>query len=132
MSWTYIESYLSLKFMKKEALISLIFCKTFKIGKAQGYEILKNKDLIKLRCQQSENSSFIHRPSNLLYSDINNSVFKWFCYRWELKLTISGPLIQEQALLIAKALKTEKFKASIRLRKEILSKQMLLMVNQEL
>ena len=88
--------------------------KEFEIGKTQGYEILKNKDSIKSRYLSTVESVDLKKKSrHLLYPDIDNEVFKWFCHRREQKLPISGPLIREQALRIASVLKVENFKASV-------------------
>ena len=46
------------------------------------------------------------------YDNINESVWKWFCMAREANVPISGPMIQEEAIEIAKQLNVVEFRAS--------------------
>lgn len=84
----------------------------FKCGKTQIQSILKNKDEImgeyekncpgnRKRCRAEE------------YSEVNEAVYKWYCLARERNIPVSGPLLKEEALLIAKQLDpASSFKAS--------------------
>ena len=45
--------------------------------------------------------------------DVNETVYTWYCLARQINIPISGPLVQEEALQIAKTIDPEtKFKAS--------------------
>jgi len=85
----------------------------FKVGKTQVSEILKKKAEILQEWETNGNSS-----SRKIFSksspgsDVDATVYEWFCRARAAKIPISGPLIQEKALEVASQLGLGDFKAS--------------------
>ena len=85
----------------------------FNCGKTQIQNILKTKDEIMDEFEKngSENRKRHRAEGN---ADVNEALYnKWYCLARERNIPISGPLLREEALLIAKKLDPETtFKAS--------------------
>lgn len=85
----------------------------FKCGKTQVYEILKNKDKIKSKWTDGNHHGDIKRKARKTGNEeINKILYQWFLDARTRNLPVSGPILQEQAKLIAQRLGKEDFKAS--------------------
>ena len=84
----------------------------FGCGKTQIQSILNNKQSIMDEYEANgQESRKRHRVGD--YQDVNDAVYKWYCLARERNIPITGPLLKEEALLIAKKLSpSSSFKAS--------------------
>ncbi|KAJ4450513.1 hypothetical protein ANN_01940 [Periplaneta americana] len=77
----------------------------FKCGRTQINGIIKNKDEILKELEEKKK-----RKRKSVFSNVNDFVYKWFKCARAKKLPVSGHMIQEKALEIAKELNEEKKK----------------------
>lgn len=84
----------------------------FGCGKTQIQSILNNKQSIMDEYEANgQESRKRHRVGD--FQDVNDAVYKWYCLARERNIPITGPLLKEEALLIAKKLDpSSTFKAS--------------------
>lgn len=85
----------------------------YKIGKTQVSDILKKKKEWLEKWSQHGN---IHSQKSFPKSiglNIDNITYEWFCRARAAKIPLSGPLIREKALEVAKSLGARDFKASV-------------------
>ena len=75
----------------------------FKCGKTQIYETLKNKD--KIRDEWIKGNGQMKRKAKKTGDEeINEIVMEWFASAWTKNLTLSGSMLQSEALKVAKEL----------------------------
>lgn len=84
----------------------------FKVGKTQIYDILKNKDKIMDEWLKGTNSRVIRVGKITGNEEINETVWEWFVSARAKGMPISGPIIQAEAMEVAKRLNNINFKAS--------------------
>ena len=85
----------------------------FQCGTSQIYNILKKKEEIKDRFLSSaENEKNVKKNRINSNENLNEAVFEWFRMARSKCFPISGPILQEQALKIAKNFKLDGFAAS--------------------
>lgn len=84
-----------------------------KCGKTQIQNILKKKDEI-LRSFEANSSSNIKRLRGAKNNDIDSTLLEWLRKARSKNISITGPMLQEKAMQISKALdvQPEEFKAS--------------------
>ena len=85
----------------------------FQCGRTQIQSILKNKDAIMAEYEADSipSSRKRHRPS--AFDDINEAMYKWYSLARQRSVPVSGPMLQEEARLMAQKLDhAEGFKAS--------------------
>ena len=84
----------------------------FECGKTQIQTILRKQEAIMNDFEANgDGGRKIFRSTD--NEDINEAVYKWYCLARQRNIPISGPLLQEEALQIAKTIDPEtKFKAS--------------------
>ena len=74
--------------------------------------ILKNKDKI-MRDYETNGPGDRKRHRTTDFTDVNKAVYKWYCLARQRNIPVSGPMLQEEALHIAKCLNSDStFKAS--------------------
>ena len=86
--------------------------KDFDCGKTQIQSIIKNQGVILDEYERngSENRER-HRVTE--FTEVNEALYKWYCFVGERNIPVSGPLLKEEALQIAKAIDPNtSFKAS--------------------
>lgn len=83
----------------------------FKCGKTQVYSVLQNKEKI-MNDWVTENGSRRRKLKTTGNEKINEAVWEWFVAARAKNLPISGPILQSQALEVAKSLNITTFKAS--------------------
>jgi hypothetical protein len=85
----------------------------FNCGKSQVYNVLKKKNEITERYLSSAENEKIMKKSRInSHEELNDTVFDWFNIVRSKNFPIFGPIIQQEALEIAKKLKVNDFKAS--------------------
>lgn len=84
-----------------------------KCGKTQIQNILKKKDEI-LRSFEANSSSNIKRLRGAKNNEIDSTLLEWLRKARSKNISITGPMLQEKAMQISKALdvQPEEFKAS--------------------
>lgn len=84
-----------------------------KCGKTQIQNILKKKDEI-LRSFETNSSSNIKRLRGVKNNEIDSTLLEWLRKARSKNIPITGPMLQEKAMQISKALdvQPEEFKAS--------------------
>ena len=84
-----------------------------KCGKTQIQNILKKKDEI-LRSFEANSSSNIKRLRGTKNNEIDSTLLEWLRKARSKNISITGPMLQEKAMQISKALdvQPEEFKAS--------------------
>ncbi len=86
--------------------------KRFKCGKTQIYDALKNKDHI-MKDWVAGNGAKKRKGRVTGNEEINEAVWEWFVAARAKNLPISGPILQSEALAVAKRLENTTFKASV-------------------
>jgi len=74
----------------------------FKVGKTQIYDILKNKIKIKDELVKGTAGHVKRVTKSTDYDELNRAMFEWFVSARAKGITISGSLIQTEALETAK------------------------------
>jgi len=84
------------------------------VGKTQVYEALKNKDQLKKEWLQGKSGKVkkLTKGASSDYEEINRAVYEWFLGTREKNVPVSGPMLQAEALEVAKKLGKTDFKAS--------------------
>jgi hypothetical protein len=83
----------------------------FKCGKTQVYNTLKQKD--KLKNEWLQGNGRMKRKSKVTGNEeINELVWEWFTNARSKNIHISGPMVQSEALAVARSLGNDQFKAS--------------------
>lgn len=103
-----------IKFKEKTDLGVRHVAEKFKVGKTQVADIIKKKDEL-MKIWRENGSTEMKRPIlNMKDSTkiIDDVVFEWFVRARAKNIPISGVLIKQQALEVAKEIKMEDFKAS--------------------
>lgn len=85
----------------------------FKIGKTQVSDILKKKNELLDKWSHHGNIHTQKSFPKTIGLDIDNLTYEWFCRARAAKIPMSGPLIREKALEVAKSLGATDFKASV-------------------
>ena len=85
--------------------------KIFKCGRTQVQAILKAKESIIANFETNAPASR-KRSRGTRYQDIDNAVYKWYRLAREQLVPVSGLILQSEALLLAKELGNNSFKAS--------------------
>lgn len=83
----------------------------FKCGKTQIYDTLKNKDKIREEWMKG-NGQMKRKAKKTGNEEINGIVWEWFVSARAKNLPLSGPMVQSEALKVAKELGNMEFKAS--------------------
>ncbi len=84
----------------------------FECGETQIQSILLRKEAI-LAEYESNGPEDRKRRCITDFFDVNDAVYKWYCFARQRSIPVSGPLLQEDALQIAKSIdKDTQFKAS--------------------
>ena len=83
----------------------------FKCGRTQVQAILKAKESIIADFETNAPASRKCSRSTK-YQDVDDAVYKWYRLARERLVPVSGPMLQSEALLIAKELGNDSFKAS--------------------
>ena len=84
----------------------------FGCGKTQITTALKNKQKIMPEWNSNKSSSTQKRSNNEKFSDINQLLWEWYARARESNIPVSGPLLVEEAKLIAESLGEENFKGT--------------------
>ena len=84
----------------------------FGCGKTQITKALKNKQKIMSEWNSNESSSTQKRSNNEKFSDVNQLSWEWYARARESNIPVSGPLLVEEAKLIAESLGEENFKGT--------------------
>lgn len=84
----------------------------FKVGKSQVGEILKKKKEIRKSFIESGNEQRKKKFSKTGSAALDQIVFNWFSKVRTKNIPVSGPILQEKALDVAKELELDQFKAS--------------------
>lgn len=85
----------------------------FGVGKTQIQSIIKRRAEVLQEIEKGSNLTAKRlKLSNLHHEDIENTVFEWFTRMRSMHMVINGPIIQAEALRIAKQLGVESFTAS--------------------
>lgn len=101
-----------IKCSEKFKLSSRQLADKFLIGKTQAAEIIKKKEeILKKVCEHRDNKRKKNFP-NVTSAALDNIVFDWFSKARNKNLPISGVLLKEKALEVAKQLELPTFKAS--------------------
>ena len=83
----------------------------FKCGRTQVQAILKAKESIIADFETNAPASR-KRSRGTRYQDVDDAVYEWYRLARERLVPVSGPMLQAEALLLAKELGNESFKAS--------------------
>jgi len=86
--------------------------KVFGLGCTQIQTILKKKDETAEEYERNNTALFRKRKRGTNNDDLNDAVSKWFKLERQRNIPVSGPMIQEEAKLIAAKLGDSEFKAS--------------------
>ena len=102
-----------IKYTKKNPNVgSRKLASLFECGKTQIQTILRKQEAI-MNDFEANGDGGRKRFRSTDNEDINEAVYKWYCLARQRNIPISGPLLQEEALQIAKTIDPEtKFKAS--------------------
>ncbi|XP_053555651.1 tigger transposable element-derived protein 4-like [Bombina bombina] len=100
-----IEAYTKYKLSVKQCV------EKFKCGKTQIYEAIKNKEKI-MEEWLAGNGEVKRKAKATGNEDLNKLLWEWFVAARSKNLPISGPILQTQALALAKELGKTDFKAS--------------------
>ena len=84
----------------------------FGCGKTQITKALKNKQKAMSEWNSNESSSTQKRSNNEKFSDVNQLLWEWYARARESNIPVSGPLLVEEAKLIAESLGDENFKGT--------------------
>ena len=84
----------------------------FKTGRTQIQTILKNKESILASHETGDERLKQKRQRTGKYSNVNQAVWEWYTLCRKSNIPVSGPMIQEEALLIAERLAIKDFTAS--------------------
>lgn len=85
---------------------------TYGIGKSTVSDIIKKKSNYVAQYEANADSTRQRFKQTLKFQDINSLTWDWFQHAKASKIPISGPLLQEKALLFASILQVPDFKAS--------------------
>jgi predicted DNA-binding protein YlxM (UPF0122 family) len=96
---------------EKDKLSVREIMKRFKCGKTQVYNTLKQKDKIMNEWLQG-NGRMKRKAKVTGNEEINEVVWEWFMNARSKNIHISGPMVQREALAVAKSLGNDQFKAS--------------------
>ena len=83
----------------------------FSCGRTQIQKILNEKEAILTDFETNAPNSR-KRCRGPAYADINDAMYQWFCLARERNIPVSGPMLKEEALMIAEKLGNHSFKAS--------------------
>ena len=83
----------------------------FKCGRTQIQTILRDKESITLDFQTNAPTSR-KRNRGAHYQDVDDAVYEWYVLARERFVPVTGPMLQEEALMIANGLGNNSFKAS--------------------
>jgi hypothetical protein len=83
----------------------------FKCGKTQVYNTITQKDKIMNKRLQG-NSRMKRKAKVTAKEEINELVWEWFTNARSKYIRISGPMVQSEALAVAKSLGNDQFKVS--------------------
>ena len=85
--------------------------KRFECGKTQIIKILKNKESI-LEAWSSNSASNCKRSNNKKFEKINRLLWKWYMRARQSNIPVDGPMLREEARLIAEKLGETSFKGT--------------------
>lgn len=88
--------------------------KQFQVGKTQIHNILRDKEAIMKSWRENGTSSHMKKKVKTAVGEIDSIMYDWFCAVRNKKIPVTGPMLQEKALIVARSLdcsETE-FKAS--------------------
>ena len=98
---------------KNPGLGSKNVAEAFECGKTQMQSILLHRDTILAEYEGSGLSSERKQYRTAEYTEVNDAEYKWYCLAIQWCVPVSGPLLQEEALQIAKKIdKNTTIKAS--------------------
>jgi hypothetical protein len=83
----------------------------FKCGKMQVYNTLKQKDKIMNKCLEG-NSRMKRKAKVTGNKEINEAVWDWFTNAKSKNIHVSSPMLQSEALAVAKSLRNDQLMAS--------------------
>lgn len=83
----------------------------FNCGRSQIQTILKNQESI-TRDYETNAPAARKRLRGPQYEDIDSTVYDWYCLARQRLVPVTGPMLQEEALIIASSLGINEFKAS--------------------
>ena len=83
----------------------------FGIGKSTVGDILKKKEVYKAEYVKSGNPNKKRFNNSCKFDKLNQLVWQWFCRARAKNIPISGPIIQEKAIVFAKELEITDFKS---------------------
>ena len=85
------------------------------MGKTQIQNIVKEKENIKNEWQKGSQSERKYvKARRMLYGDLNERVWNWFCSARSKNILITGKLIQEKAIIVSIEMGHDNFTASIK------------------
>ena len=84
----------------------------FGIGRTQAQKILQNKDAVVAFCESNVIPIQQKRARTGKYSNVNQALWDWYSMCRYSKIPVSGPMLQEEMVLIAKKLGIVGFVAS--------------------
>ena len=84
----------------------------FRIGRMQAQKILKEREEILARYENNQVQLSKKRVRSAKYSDVNETLWKWYTLCRESNIPVDGTMLQEEALLIAEKLGISGFTAS--------------------
>jgi hypothetical protein len=100
------KSYVALSLNKKVKLLVLEIMMWYKCGKTQVYNTLKQKDKIMNKWLQG-NGRMKRKAKVTGNEEINEVVCEWFTNAISKNIHISGPMVQSEALAVAKSLEND-------------------------
>ena len=96
----------------KERLSVRILAQKFDIGKSQVSTILKQRESLLADFQENGTPSRKRRKVSCPYESVNSELYEWFSFQRSKNVPLSGPLICQKALEIARSKDFPDFKAS--------------------
>ena len=84
----------------------------FGCGKTQIQVILKNRETILEEYESNATPASRKRHRHASLEDVDQAMYKWFCLARQRSVPVSGPMIQEEARLVAEKMGHLEFKAS--------------------
>ena len=85
--------------------------KRFECGKTQIIKILKNKESI-LEAWSSDSATNCNRSNNEKFEKINSLLWEWYMRARQSNIPVDGPMLREEARLIAEKLGETSFKGT--------------------
>ena len=83
----------------------------FECGRTQIQTILKNQESI-TRDYETNAPAARKRLRGPQYDDVDSTLYDWYCLARQRLVPVTGPMLQEEALIIARSLGINDFKAS--------------------